>query len=110
MSRVSYQAMLEPSEDDGPHLRRLQPGDLPSRRKDAQERLRARVSPRHARWLDEVATQTGLSTDVVLMAALDLMIALDLDWSDVRRARDLREAVIASLRIRPPSERGDDHR
>lgn len=109
MSRVSYQAMLEPSDDDAPG-RRLHPADLPSRRKDATDRLRARISPRHRRWLDEVAGQTGLDVDVVLMATLDLMIALDVDWPDVHRPRELRDALIASLRVVPPADRGDGHR
>ncbi len=105
MSRVSYQAMLEPSDEDGARFDELRPADLPSRRRDATERLRVRVSERHTRWLDEVTAQTGLTRDLVVMAALDLMIALDVDWDGVERPRDLRDALTQAAGVRPRRDR-----
>lgn len=101
MSRVSYQAMLDPSDDEGPRFRELRDADLPSRRSDANERIKLRVSERHARWLDEVSARTGLPADLVAMSALDLMLALDIDWDTVQRPRDLRQAITDTVGVRP---------
>ena len=102
MSRVSYQAMLDPSGDEPERTRRLDAGDLPSRRRDAKVSSDGRITDRHRRWLDDVATSTGLPTDVIHMAALDVLIALDLDWDEIRRPRELRDALIEAARGHPP--------
>lgn len=97
MSRVSYQAMLEPPDDDTPAYEPLRSTDLPSRRRDADTKLSTKITARQARWLEETARSGGLPTSTVTMAALDLLIALDLDWAALERPRDLRQALVDAV-------------
>lgn len=100
MSRVSYQAMLEPPDEENTPFHAVRDADLPSRRRDATERVKVRVSERHLRWLDDVTARADLPADLVVMTALDLVIALDLDWDGIERPRDLRTALTGTAGVR----------
>ncbi len=101
MSRVSYQAMLDgPDDDPGARFTPLDEAALPTRRRDALMTLKGRISPRQRRWLDETATAQGVPADMVLMVALDLMIALDLDWQAISKPGALRTAVAEAVGVR----------
>jgi len=99
MSRVTYQAMLD-EPGDGDRYTPLDSTLLRSKRRDALIAAKTRISPRQRRWLDETATVSGLPVDVVVMTALDLLIALDLDWESIGRAGELRAAVAEAVGVR----------
>jgi len=106
MSRVTYQAMLdEPGDGDrytplDSTLLRSKRRDALIARRDALIAAKTQISPRQRRWLDETATVSGLPVDVVVMTALDLLIALDLDWESIGRAGELRAAVAEAVGVR----------
>lgn len=102
MSRVTYQAMLDGAGDDDTAgaFTPLAPSAIRSRRRDALVTFKARISPRHLRFLDETATARGLAVDQVVMVALDVLIALDLDWADIAKPGDLRDAVVNAAGVR----------
>lgn len=98
MSRVSYQAML--ADDGGPPFVPLAETALATRRKEATETLKVPVSKRQREFLTTVATGGGLDRSSTVAAALDLMIALDLDWHAISRPAELRRAVRDAVRVR----------
>jgi hypothetical protein len=107
---VSYQAMLDGRAPAAP-AERFEPlpsGAVATRRRDVAADVRVRLSKEQARWLRDVERASGgaADADALLRALVDLAAHLDVDWSDVRDGRAVREAVRGAVLVRraaPPA-------
>jgi hypothetical protein len=100
VSRVSYQAMLDAPLGAAPEFVPLPRAAFVSRRKDASATVRVALTPRQRRWLDRTTTAGGIDADATIRAAVDVVMALDIDWTTVTSAGDLRRALESAIRIR----------
>lgn len=102
MSRVSYQAILEgAAPEDGDYVA-LPKEAVATRRKDANTKVRVRVSDAQREWLEEITEMSGRGVDegAIVRALLDVGMSLDVDWPFVAGGRELRKSVRDAIRIR----------
>lgn len=100
MSRVSYQAMLDGPLGADPQFVPVPRTALVSRRKDATVTVRVALTPRQRRWLARTATAGGIDADTTIRAAVDVVMALDIDWTAIGSPGDLRRAVEGAIQVR----------
>ncbi|MEW6582907.1 MAG: hypothetical protein AB1416_09120 [Actinomycetota bacterium] len=100
--RVTYQAMLDAAEPPAPVFAALEAGEVATRRRDASRKVTVQLSKAQAVWLRSVADSAGKGVDVdaVVRALVDVGQALDVDWSSVSGAGQLRRAVREAVRVR----------
>ncbi len=100
MSRVSYQVMLDGVSGAPAAFVPLPTAAFVTRRKHATASVSVAISPEQRSWLKRTVTAGGCDADAVVRAALDLMMALEVEWSSVGSPSDLREALSAAVRVR----------
>ncbi len=100
MSRVSYQVMLDGLSGSPAAFVRLPEAAFVTRRKHATASVSVAVSPEQRRWLRRTVTAGGCDADAVVRAALDLMMALEVEWNSVGSPADLRRALSAAVEVR----------
>ncbi len=108
MSEVSYQTFLSDigrlgSERFVP----VDPGELATRRKDADRKLTVHISKQQAKWLDhvEAITGKGIDEEAVVRVLIDLGRQLEVDWAMTAGAPALRAAVADAVRVRRATSR-----
>jgi hypothetical protein len=103
VSRVSYQLPPDeaPERAPGPASWRPVTRDaVVTRRRDATTTLRVELSREQARWLRRVAEEGGATPDGLVRGLVDLAMDLEIDWSSLTSARDLREALTDAVMVR----------
>jgi hypothetical protein len=104
VSRVSYQVPRDAAASAPASFRTLDSGAIGTRCKDAKVRFTVDLSKRQARWLRSATASGGtpIRPELIVRAAIDLAMELDIDWTGIRRPADLRAAIREAVLVRRP--------
>lgn len=88
-------------------LRAVDPGALRPPKGGASKVVAVELSKARRDWLRGALDDGGgtVEESAVLAVAVELVRELEVDWSTVRSAKDLRAAISAAVRIVPPDRR-----